>query len=74
MNWNDYLPKETYWILAPPEERGFLEGLGVQVGGYDNAHGAFDGCIISEEAIQKLNPYWGRFYWGPEETEMVIVE
>ena len=53
------------WIIADKEEKSFLESLGVKIiGGYNEEEHSFDECIVTEDVLQKLDPYWGRFYWG----------
>ena len=51
------------WIAASLHERAELEAMGIQVGAYKD--GFFEPCVVSEEAMQKLNPTWGRrFVWS----------
>lgn len=63
--------QRKFWILINPKnwenDRELLESLGVIVGWYNRALGGYTGCIISKSAWQKLDKYWGRFYWGPDE-------
>jgi hypothetical protein len=43
-------------------EGDFLHGLGVQLGSFDGE--VFEDCEVDDLAMDKLNSYWGRFYWG----------
>lgn len=52
------------WIVADEEDKGDLEDLGVQVGEYNHEKGSFEGCTATTEVLEKLDPHWGRFYWG----------
>ncbi len=52
------------WIIARKEAGPELEALGVRLGPYDEGEGSFESCEVSAEAFEKLNPLWGRFYWG----------
>jgi hypothetical protein len=52
------------WIIADESEREFLESLGLKLGPYDPAAGEFTACTADDEAMDRLNPHWGRFYWG----------
>jgi len=54
------------WIAAGREERGFLEGLGIRLGRYDENGCEFQDCRVSAEALGKLDQHWGRFIWGLE--------
>lgn len=57
---------DLYWILADPADAGFLTNLGIKLGEYDFKRNEFPSCTIDEKAFTKLDPLWGRFYWGPE--------
>ena len=52
------------WIIADREEKEFLEKLGVKLGEYDERSGSFENCELSPETLEKLDPYWGHFFWG----------
>jgi len=52
------------WIIADREEKEFLEKLGVKLGEYDERSGSFENCELSPETPEKLDPYWGHFFWG----------
>lgn len=48
-----------------------LRDLGITLGPYFPhptyaGFGQFDNCVVPDEALEKLNPYWGRFVWGLE--------
>ena len=59
------MEQTLYWIDAEPEDKEHLESLGIIVGEYNNNEQEFSNCIISDEAIKKLDPYWfGRYIWG----------
>ena len=54
------------WIIADYEDKEFLEKLGVKLGRYDEKFTSFEDCELSPETLEKLDLYWGRFYWGLE--------
>ena len=55
------------WIAAVPEDRLFLEKLGVQINGpYDDFEKHFN-VYMSEDTFSRLDPYWGRFVWSLKE-------
>jgi len=59
-------------ILAHREskaDREFLESLGIQVGLYSPKANGYTECIVSLEAMEKLDCYWGKFYWSLHEIE-----
>jgi hypothetical protein len=56
------------WIVAEEYEKKELESIGIIVGEYIKEQGLFDNCIVSEEAMNKLDPLWGVFYWGLKEV------
>lgn len=41
-----------------------LETLGVDVGPWHEKIEEFQNCIVSREAMDKLDPLWGRYIWG----------
>jgi len=54
------------WIIADRGDEEFLKNLGVRLGKYEETTTSFEGCEVSLEVLEKLDPYWGRFYWGLE--------
>ncbi len=48
------------WLLAERGEKKFLESLGVKII-YELEDGDFS---IEVEDLDRLNSWWGRFYWG----------
>ena len=52
------------WIIAEKEDEEFLKELGIKVGYYDHQHGEFKNCLVDKKAYDKLDKYWGNFYWG----------
>jgi hypothetical protein len=53
------------WIAADPSDREHLESLGVVVGDYAEKNRMFVDCIVSDDALNKLEPYWlNRYIWG----------
>lgn len=54
------------WIIAPEGDRQRLEELGVELGEYDITGQSFEDCVVSEEAMERLNPLWGMYIWGLE--------
>lgn len=69
---------ETYWIETvdkpvrdPAMASALLQQLGVKVGEFDGNQ--WNGCTISEEAFEKLDPFWcSTFIWGPERNKEKI--
>ena len=57
------------WIMGTKEDRGRLESMGVLVGRYDPIMQAFRECVVNDAALEKLQPTWGDFVWGPEERK-----
>jgi len=51
------------WIMADLEDKTHLESLGVVVGEYNYKLKSFWNCKVSEENMERLDPYWGRYYW-----------
>lgn len=52
------------WILATQADQKKLEEFGVVVGPYNPDEGCFEECQVSDEALDKLDPLWGQYYWG----------
>ncbi len=57
------------WISANRDDKPVLEQLGIVVGGYDDQDGCFMDCIVSGEVLERLDHFWGRFYWGLDNVE-----
>lgn len=65
------------WIVAcgpsevTMEERGqHLERLGVRLGTFDGKD-TWDNCVVSDDAMDALDPWWGPYIWGlfpPDES------
>jgi hypothetical protein len=57
-------------ILARKDDKEYLERLGVIVGAYDPTEKQFVDCLVSDEAMEKLDVHWGSFFWSlhPIET------
>ena len=54
------------WAGTKDEDAEFLQSLGVALGSYDEESGDWVDCLLTEEVMEKLNPYWAkRFMWGP---------
>lgn len=55
------------WIqpVATTEDvaRRELQSFGVEVGEWDGKIEEFKGCIVSLDALAKLDPHWGRYIW-----------
>lgn len=51
------------------DEIQFLKSLGVVLGTYVTDDQCFDDCRVSPEAMNKLQPHEGRFFWGLEPVE-----
>lgn len=45
------------------DERTVLEGLGIIVGDWNNDIGGFIECILDDDSLAKIDPYFGRFIW-----------
>jgi len=45
-------------------EAALLSSLGVKLGRFNRSAHAWDGCTVSQEALTKLDEYWGRFIWS----------
>lgn len=57
------------WIAALPDDRLFLEKLGVQiVGPYDDNEKHFS-VQVSDDVLHRLDEHWGRFYWSLREWQ-----
>lgn len=46
--------------------RAELEALGINVGEWYEPEREFQRCVVSLEALEKLDPLWGRYIWGLE--------
>lgn len=57
------------WIAALPEDRQFLEKLGVDVVGPYDEHEKHYNVQLAEEVLDRLDPYWGKFYWSLKEWQ-----
>ena len=50
-----------------------LERMGITLGEYRKntsdipGSGEFQNCSLSDESLQKLDSFWGRFIWGLEQ-------
>jgi len=55
------------WIVAPLEDKPLLEGMGIRLGPFDADEIVFNDCEVPDEAMESLNPLWGRIYWGLDE-------
>jgi hypothetical protein len=51
------------WIEANKEDAEILRFIGIELGPYDEGQGAFEDCTVSEDAMVKLDDYWGQFFW-----------
>jgi len=52
------------WIAALPDDRLFLEKLGVQIVGPYDDHEKHYTVQLSQDTFKRLEEHWGRFYWG----------
>lgn len=50
------------WIAAPPDAAEHLTSLGIKLGRYVGSKGDFEDCEASEEALLRLDPYFGTPY------------
>jgi len=46
------------------DQHEFLCSLGITPGAYSPFAGGYEGCIVPLVALDKLDPYWGTFYWS----------
>jgi hypothetical protein len=53
-------------ICASQSDKEFLESLGIILGEYDEMCMDFNNCLVTDEAFEKLEPYWGVYYWSLE--------
>jgi len=53
------------WIIADETDREHLESLGVELGPYNTERKEFNPCRVTPEALDKLDPWWGEYWWGP---------
>lgn len=56
------------YIIAPEGDWKKLEELGIILGDYSSRGQSFENCIVSEKALDKLNPLWGTYMWGLEDV------
>jgi len=61
----------TGTIWAKSNDRQALENIGIILGSHNGYE--FTNCIVSEEAMEKLDKLWGRYYWKLEDKEWVTV-
>ncbi len=60
----------TGWLVFHVEDTMFLKNLGVEIVSTKQASHTADPAVleaqvkVSDEAFDKLNPWWGRFIWG----------
>ena len=61
-------------ICAPESARAEITQLGVTVGPYDAANAEFTDCEASDEAVDRLSPFWGVWIWSllPVESEPAL--
>jgi len=52
------------WISGEYEDRNILYSLGISFSHYSHSVKTFHDCEVSEKALNQLDQYWGRFYWG----------
>lgn len=52
------------WISASKGDQEALKKLGVVLGPYNDDEQCFEECQVSDEALHKLDPLWGHYYWG----------
>lgn len=54
--------RASEYDVAPLREE--LIALGVKVGTWDLFQSEFQDCEVSETALEKLDPLWGKYIWG----------
>ncbi|MFB5758972.1 hypothetical protein [Paenibacillus medicaginis] len=50
------------WIAAPLNDKYILEEIGIVLGQYNSEQ--FEECIVADEVMEKLDQYWGHYWWG----------
>lgn len=50
------------WVAAPRDAAEHLTSLGIKLGRYVESKGDFEDCEASEEALLRLDPYFGNPY------------
>ena len=48
-------------ITADQRDAGRLEDMGIELGPYVGDE--FTECVVTDGALEKLDPWWGLFYW-----------
>jgi hypothetical protein len=56
-------------ITGPDTYGPTLTELGITYDSHDGQ--AFVGCVAGEEAVEKLDPFWGLLYWSLEKVTKV---
>lgn len=51
-------------IVADENEKEYLQSLGIILGVYNRVEREFVDCLVSDEAMKKLDAHWGTFYWA----------
>ncbi len=54
----------TGWIsIKHSQDRSLVEDLGVKLGKYDEVMNEYEATVM-ESNLEKLEPYWNRFWWA----------
>jgi hypothetical protein len=56
------------WIAAPEASADTLRELGIRLGKYNSSNNQFENCEATDEALERLDPYFGRFVFFFEEV------
>jgi len=57
------------WISGEYEDRNILYSLGISFSHYAHSIKTFQDCEVPEKALNQLDPYWGRLYWGLDKVK-----
>lgn len=49
------------WIIAKEEDKEKLQELGIRLGLYNKEEHLFEDCIVSDDVLVALDPFWGIF-------------
>lgn len=69
----------TGWIQPCMPERNVnecrreLKAIGVDVGEWNAEAGEFQRCVVSNSAMDTLDPLWGEYIWGLARDGVVVV-
>lgn len=63
---------QEYWIIGDENDAYILKGIGIKLGKYSKKYRHWENCIITENQLEKLNPFWSnKFIWGHMGVEVL---